>query len=167
MADIKEFNGYIANKEKVKSIACFPYDVLSPQDALRLSKNKDSFSNIIRSESKLDVDKYDIKVYKEARKNLMEFIKNGNIIKRTNKEFYIFRQTFNKKVQVGLVATINIDEYKNNVVKKHELTRIEKETDRINHFQYTKFNTEPVFLVYKKHNEVKKILNEEIKKMIS
>jgi uncharacterized protein (DUF1015 family) len=99
-------------------------------------------------------DLYDPKVYETARDNLMKLEESGALIQDTKPCFYIYRQIMNNRAQVGIVGCASIDDYTNNVIKKHEHTLAKKETDRINHVNTCNANTGPIFLTYRKNDEL-------------
>ncbi len=162
MAIVRPFRAIRPDKELVSKIAALPYDVISSEEAREMVKgNPYSFLHIDRAEIDLDieVDVHDKKVYEKARDNLNRMIKDGEFIQDENPYFYVYRQVMNRRVQTGLVFTASIDDYINNVIKKHEFTRADKEQDRINHVDYCNANTGPIFLTYRKNNKVSDIIN--------
>lgn len=166
MAIVRPFKAIRPQKELVKEVASLPYDVMSREEAKKMARgNKNSFLHVVRSEIDVDdsVDKYDEIVYKTANENLENFIKNDILIQDEAPKFYIYRQLMNGRVQTGIVGCTSIDDYMNNIIKKHEFTRPEKEIDRIKNFDYTNANTAPIFLTYRKNDEINKIVNDWIK----
>lgn len=162
MAIVRPFKAIRPIKELASKIASLPYDVMSSEEAREIVKgNPYSFLHIDRAEIDLDigVDVHDKKVYEKARDNLNRMIKNGEFIQDEKPCFYIYRQVMNGRIQTGLVFTASIDDYINNIIKKHEFTRADKEQDRINHVDYCNANTGPIFLTYRKDNKVSKIIN--------
>ena len=161
MAIIKSFRGYRPQKEYVARIASRPYDVLSSEEAAAEAKgNPYSFYHVIKSEIDLpaDTDHYSSVVYDTARKNLMRFIDNRTYIQDDVPCLYIYAQTMWGKTQYGLVACASVADYLGNVIRKHELTRVEKEVDRKTHIRVTNFNSEPVFFAYPDHEEIDRIV---------
>ena len=159
MANVSPFKG-IRPKNQIlaEKIISLPYDVMNREEAKKMSNgNKYSFLRVIRSEINLsdNINVYDKKVYEKAKEVLSDWIKNGILIEDEKNVFYIYRQIMNNRIQTGLVGCASIDDYMNNIIKKHEFTRKEKELDRINHFDIVDANTEPVFLTYKKNNKIK------------
>ena len=138
-----------------------PYDVMNRSEATKMAKgNPYSFLHISRAEidlPKID-DPYDNKVYETARDNIRKFIEDGTLMVESKPMLYIYRQTMNGNVQTGIVGCVSIDDYMNNVIKKHEYTRLEKEKDRINHFHVCNANTEPVFLTYRDNQKVRVLI---------
>jgi len=143
-----------------------PFKGIKPKEAKEMAKgNPFSFLHVVRSE--MDVEKtvsaYDESVYKKARTNLDKMINDEILIQDEKPMFYIYRQIMNGRVQTGLVGITSIDDYMNNVIKKHEFTREKKEIDRINNFDHCDANTAPIFLTYRKNNEISIIINDWIK----
>lgn len=166
MAIIKPFKAYRPIKELASNIAALPYDVMNTEEARKMvKKNKYSFLHVDRGEINFSekVDIYDEKVYRKSREILDKMIENKYYFQDMNPYFYIYRQTMNKNSQVGLVACASVDDYINNVIKKHEKTRKDKELDRIKHVDYCEAHTGPIFLTYRENNDVSQIINEGMK----
>lgn len=166
MAIVRPFKGIIPKKELAEQVACLPYDVMNRKEAKQMAEgNPNSYLHIVRSEIDLadSVGDYDPVVYETARKNLDAFVEKGIMTQDEAPIYYIYRQLMNGRVQTGLVACTSIDDYMNDVIKKHEFTRPTKEVDRINNFDYCDANTEPVFLTYRKNDEINRIVNDWIK----
>jgi len=162
MAIIKAFKGFRPRKELVAKIASRPYDVLSAEEAsAEVKGNPYSFYHVIKSEIDLppDTDHYSPEVYERARQNLQKFIDDKIIIQDLQPCMYIYAQTMWGKTQYGLVASASVTDYLNDVIRKHELTRVEKEEDRKTHIRVTNFNSEPVFFAYPDHEEIDRIVN--------
>lgn len=154
-------------KNLASKIASLPYDVIDSDEARKIAKgNPYSFLHVDKAEIDLDINinVHDKRVYEKARDNLNRMIKNGDFIQDKENYFYIYRQIMNKREQVGLVFTASIDDYRNNIIKKHEFTRADKEIDRINHVDYCNANTGPIFLTYRKNIEISKIIRKYIKR---
>ncbi len=166
MSVVRPFKAVRPNDEVYSKVASLPYDVMDRKEAKKLAEGNDlSFLHVVRSEIDLDdsVSAYDEKVYLKAKENLYNFIGN-NIMQQDEKPmYYIYRQIMDGRVQTGLVATTSIDEYLNNSIKKHELTREKKEQDRINNFYYTNANTAPIFLTYRYNETIDVLMNNWIK----
>ncbi len=161
MATVRPFAGIRPNPAYAAQIAALPYDVMNRQEAKEMAKNQPySFLHIDRAEIDLpdDVDAYSDIVYQTAKQKLEEMKQNGNFIQDTTPNFYIYRLTMGNHCQTGLVACTSIDEYTNGIIKKHELTRAEKEADRIRHVDTLNANTGPIFLVYRKNDTAKELL---------
>jgi uncharacterized protein (DUF1015 family) len=163
MITIRPFRGYRPAKGLEDKIACKPYDVIDYDEAFEKGKNNPfSFVHVIRSEINLPskTDPYSREVYLKAKETLDEFIDEGYLIEEDKEVFYIYRQVMKSRAQNGIVGCISIDDYGEDRIKKHELTKVDKEQDRINHFYYAKAQTEPVFLFYKKNQLIMEIIDE-------
>jgi len=139
---------------------------MNREEAKTMAEGNDlSFLHVVRSEMDVDpsVSQYDTSVYETARKNLDKFIADGVLVQDDKPKFYIYRQLMNGRVQTGIVGCTSIDDYMNNIIKKHEFTRPQKEEDRINNFDYCDANTAPIFLTYRKNDEINTIVNDWIK----
>ena len=164
MADIKPFKAYRPIKDKVEKIASLPYDVFNRQEAYeKVKNNPESFLAIDRPETQFapDYDMYAPEVYNKAHDMLWEQIEQGLFEQDEEKCYYIYEQTMNGRTQTGIVALSSIDDYLNNVIKKHENTREEKEQDRINHVYNCEAQTGPIFLCYREN----RLLTELIEKV--
>ncbi|MFO7371196.1 MAG: DUF1015 domain-containing protein, partial [Bacteroidales bacterium] len=162
MAIIKAFRGYRPKQELADKIACRPYDVLSSEEAAAEAKgNPQSFYHVIKSEIDFpaDTDHYAPAIYEKAKQNLNDFINKGIFIQDQNPCFYIYAQTMWGRTQYGLVACASVADYLNNAIRKHELTRVEKEIDRKTHIKVTNFNSEPVFFAYPDHEEINRLVD--------
>ncbi len=160
MAVIKAFKGYRPRKELAKLIASRPYDVLSSEEAREeAGDNMYSFYHIIKSEIDfpVNVDHYSPAIYDKAKSTLEKWIDDGILQQDETPCLYIYAQTFWGKTQYGIVACASVEDYLNNIIRKHELTRIEKEIDRKTHIRVTNFNTEPVFFAFRDHPEIDQI----------
>ncbi len=161
MAIVRPFAGIRPIPHLAHQIACLPYDVMNREEAKGMAQNNPySFLHVTRAEIDLDdsADPYDDATYQKSRKNLEQMIQKGILIQDPKPFYYIYRQVMNGRMQTGIVGCTSIDEYINDKIKKHELTRHEKELDRIKHFDYTNANTEPVFLTYRADQEINEIL---------
>lgn len=161
MAIIKPFQGFRPAPELAERVVSLPYDVMDSEEARQITgKNKDSFLRVTKAEVDLDprVDVHAPEVYKKAADNLAEFIKTKRLIQEEKNSFYIYRQKMGEHVQIGLVAAASVDEYKEGAIKKHELTRPDKEQDRVDHIMATKAQTGAVFLTYKARMEVNELI---------
>jgi uncharacterized protein (DUF1015 family) len=166
MAVVRPFKGIRPQKELADKVASLPYDVMNREEAKEMAKgNPYSFLHVGRSEIDLDdaVDAYDPKVYEMARHNLDKMVEDDILFQDDQPIFYIYRQIMDGRVQTGIVGCNSIDDYMNDIIKKHEFTRPEKEVDRINNFDYCDANTEPIFLTYKSNKEINTIVNDWIK----
>jgi uncharacterized protein (DUF1015 family) len=161
MATIKPFKALRPQAQFAKQVASKPYDVLTSAEAKKEAQgNPNSFLHITKSEIDLpdNIDVHSKEVYEKAKDNLQAFIKR-EIFFRENKEcFYIYRLTLNDRSQTGLIAVSSIDDYENNIIKKHELTRPDKELDRINHIKTTGAQTGNVFMAYRNNDAIDNIV---------
>ncbi len=166
MAVVRGFKGLRPKEDIVEKVASLPYDVMNRKEAKEMAKGNDiSFLHVVRPEIDVDdsVDIHDKSVYEMARKNLDKFENEGILIEDEEERLYIYRQIMNGRVQTGIVGATSIDDYMNDIIKKHEFTRPEKEQDRINNFDYCDANTAPIFLTYRKNDRINSIVNEWIK----
>lgn len=167
MAIIRAFKAYRPIKEHVKDIAALPYDVMSSKEARGMVKNnKYSFLHVDRAEVNLDesVGEYDKVVYDTAKKVLENMIEEGLYIQEKAPAIYIYQQIMDGRGQKGIVCCTSVDDYINNIIKKHERTRLLKEIDRVNHVDICNANTGPIFLTYRNNNEISSIVEEWTKK---
>lgn len=163
MTNLRPFKGYRPPKELAKKIASRPYDVLNSFEAnIEAANNEYSLLHIIKPEIDLPSSTYhyDQIVYDKAKENFDLFIKKGYLIKDEKPHLYIYAQTMNEKTQYGIVGCTSIDDYMNGVIKKHELTRKDKEEDRMNHVRITNANMEPVFFTYPANEEIDNIVQD-------
>lgn len=166
MAVIKAFMAYRPKADLADQIAALPYDVYNRQEAKAEVADKPfSFLNIDRAETGLgdEVDTYADEVYERAHSLLQEFIQKGYFVKEEKPCYYLYELTMNGRTQTGLVGCASIDDYMNQVIKKHENTRADKEEDRIRHVDTCNAQTGPIFLAYRK-NEVIQMITEKTKK---
>lgn len=151
MAIIKPFKGIRPPKELVEQVACRPYDVLNSEEARQEAHgNEKSLYRIIKPEIDFPVgtDEHDEAVYSKAAENFEKFQKEGWLVQDNKEQYYIYAQTMNGKTQYGLVVGAYVPDYMNGVIKKHELTRRDKEEDRMKHVRVNNANIEPVFFAY-------------------
>lgn len=161
MATIRPFKGIRPVRELASKIAALPYDVMNSDEARKMVvDNPHSFLHVDRAEVDLDpsIDVHDKRVYEKARENLDKMIDDGEYIQDEIPCLYIYRQIMNGRSQTGIVFCASIDDYLNNVIKKHEFTRADKELDRINHVDYCDANTGPIFLTYKEEQIASEII---------
>ncbi len=166
MAVIKSFKGYRPQKEYVREIASRPYDVLNSEEAREEVKgNPHSFLHVVKPEVDLPqgVDLHSEGVYKKAKENLDNLIEEGMFRQDEEPALYIYAQTMFGKTQYGIVGCAAVEDYMNGVIKKHELTRPDKEEDRMNHIRLTNFNAEPVFFSYPDHAGLDAIVQKVVK----
>lgn len=159
MAVVKAFKAVRPTPELADKVAALPYDVMDSNEAREMVKgNPYSFLHVDKAEIDLDpsIDLYDKRVYEKARDNMRGMIKDGVLQQDKNDYLYIYKQVMDGRAQIGLVGCTSIDDYINNIIKKHEFTRADKEQDRINHVDYCNANTGPIFLTYR----AKKAIND-------
>ena len=157
MAVFKAFRALRPAPEKAAKVAALPYDVVDRQEAKAIGdKNPDSFLHVDRAEMDLpdETDLYDSSVYVKARENLHNMEADGTMIQDEAPCYYIYELTRKGKTQTGLAGCCSIDDYLNDVVKKHELTREDKEQDRIRHVDVCDANTGPIYLACKYPQEL-------------
>ncbi len=167
MVTVKPFRALRPTNEYVKECAALPYDVMSSDEAREEVKGKPySFLHIDKAEIDLEkgIDLYDDKVYAKARENLLAFEEKGVYIQDTNATFYLYRQVMDGRAQTGVVGCASIDDYLQNRIKKHELTRADKELDRIRHVDTCSAQTGPIFLAYKESADLDEIIESETQK---
>jgi uncharacterized protein (DUF1015 family) len=167
MSIIKAFKCVRPVNEYVSEIAALPYDVYSRAEAKEVVKdNPLSFLNIDRAETFFDhsIDMYSKQVYEKARDTLQDMIDKKLYIQDEKPCLYIYRLVMEGRAQTGLVTCTSIDDYLQDKIKKHELTRATKEQDRINHVDYLDANTGPIFLTYRAQKDIDKIIDEWISK---
>lgn len=163
MARIKPFKSLRPEPKLASKVASLPYDVVSRDEAFELSKgNPFSFYRVVKAEIDFpaEIEESSTKVYKKAKENLDRMIKNKILVQDSKASFYIYRQKMGNHVQTGIVACVDIDEYVSSLIKKHELTRKDKEQDRTRHVQALQANTGPVFLTYRKKDDIDKVVND-------
>ena len=162
MATIRPFMGIRPAPEYAKDVAALPYDVMNTEEAREMVKgNPYSFLHIDRAEIDLPVgtDPYSPAVYEKARDTFYEQLDKGIFTQDLLPNLYIYRLTMDGRSQTGLVVCTAIDEYLNDTIKKHELTRADKEADRIRHVDTLNANTGPIFLAYKENADAKAIID--------
>lgn len=163
MSTLHPFKGFRPTKELCSKVAALPYDVMSSAEAREMVKGDPySFLHVDRAEIDLpeDTDIYSEEVYKKAADNLNSMIEKGIYIQDREPVLYVYRLTMDGRSQTGLVGCSAIDEYINGSIKKHELTRADKEQDRINHVDYCNANTGPIFLTYHAKDEIDSLIAE-------
>ena len=161
MATIKPFKAIRPTSDKAASVAALPYDVYNRAEARAAARGKyDSFLRVDRPETTMDerIDLYDEAVYRQAKKNLEKLFDRNCIFQDEVPYYYLYELTMDGRSQTGLVACTSIDEYLNGQIKKHELTRADKELDRINHVDACDANTGPIFLTYRHQDEINTLI---------
>lgn len=162
MATVRPFRAIRPAQKYASKVVSLPYDVMNRKEAAKMAEeNPYSFLHICRSEIDLpnQKDPYDKSVYAKAKSNMGDFLNKGILKQDEKPSLYIYRQIMDGRVQTGIVGTVSVDEYQNNTIKKHEYTRVEKELDRINHFDICNANTEPVFLTYRDDKRIRVLID--------
>jgi len=166
MAILKPFKGLRPPVEIVEKVASRPYDVLNTEEARKEAEgNPQSLLRITKAEIDLPrgTDEHAQEVYDKVVENFKLFQDKGWLVQDTKEKYYVYAQTMDGRTQYGIVGCAHIDDYFNNNIKKHELTRKDKEEDRMIHVRITNANVEPVFFSYPANNEIDKIVSETIK----
>lgn len=151
MAKVKPFRGIRPPRNLVEQVASRPYDVLNSAEARAEAEgNPKSLYHIIKPEIDFtpDTDEHDPRVYEKAAENFTAFQKNGWLVQDSSEHYYIYAQTMNGRTQYGIVLAASVDDYMNGRIRKHELTRRDKEEDRMKHVRVNNANIEPVFLAF-------------------
>ena len=162
MAVLRAFKGLRPPKEIVKDLASRPYDVLNSEEAKQeAAGNEHSLLHIIKPEIDLppDIDIHSQPVYDKAKENFDLFRAKGWLVPDPEAYFYIYAQTMNGKTQYGVVGCAAVEDYLNDIIKKHELTRPDKEEDRMKHVRITNANMEPVFFSYPAKKEIDEVVS--------
>ncbi len=152
MSQIKPFKAYRPKPDIAGNLASVPYDVVNTAEARKLAEgNPVSFLHVCRPEIEFPegVDEHDDKVYAKGAENLKKFIKEGALVQDATPCLYVYQQKMGDHVQAGLVCLCSVKEYENDLIKKHEYTRKDKEDDRTRHVTEQAANAEPVFLTYR------------------
>lgn len=163
MSIVKPFKCVRPTKEYASRVAALPYDVYNRKEAKEVAlKEPISFLNIDRPETQFDdsIDMYSEQVYDKARELLDSMISNGIFTTDLDECYYIYEMTMDGRTQTGIVACASIDDYLNNVIKKHENTRADKEIDRIKHVDTCNAQTGPIFLAYRSVDVINQIVDE-------
>ena len=163
MAKIIPFKAYRPASGLEAKIAALPYDVYNREEALEVvKKNPLSFLAIDRAETQFDpdMDMYADEVYDKAREMMWQQIEEGSFVQDEAPCFYLYRQVMNGRSQTGIVACASIDDYLNEVIKKHENTRADKEIDRIRHVDTCNAQSGPIFLAYRAKDTLRQIMEE-------
>lgn len=166
MATLKPFRGYRPPKEIVKQLASRPYDVLNSEEARKeAGDNPYSFLRVVKPEVELpeDIDLYSQALYDKAKENFQKFIDKGYLVRDEKPKYYVYAQSWGDKVQYGIVGCAGVEDYLNDVIKKHELTRPDKEEDRMKHVRVTNANAEPVFFTYPQKEAIDDIVARVVK----
>lgn len=160
MATVKPFKCIRPRQDLASRIAALPYDVYNRSEALEeVKKEPLSFLKIDRAETQFDdsVDTYDERVYQKAHSTLWSMVEEGLFEQDSQNCYYIYELTMAGRIQTGIVACSSIDDYENNIIKKHENTRADKEIDRINHVNICNAQTGPIFLAYRSNETINRV----------
>jgi uncharacterized protein (DUF1015 family) len=163
MTVVKPFRGLRPPRSIAGDLACLPYDVMSSDEARKMAEGKEcSLLHITRSEIDLspEIDVHSEEVYNKSVANFAEWRKKGWLVQDKTPGFYIYAQTMNGRTQYGIVGCASVDDYLNGKIKKHELTRPDKEQDRMIHVRVNDANIEPVFFTYPAVKEIDNIVND-------
>lgn len=161
MADIKPFRAIRPKQGLESRIAALPYDVYNRAEAKEETiKEPMSFLKIDRAETQFDdsVDTYADEVYKRAHDTFWSMVEDGSFIREAEDCYYLYELTMNGRSQAGIVACASIDDYENQIIKKHENTRADKEIDRIHHVDALSAQTGPIFLAYRAKEEINEVV---------
>jgi len=166
MATLKPFKGLRPPKDIAENLACLPYDVMSSEEAAKMAEGKDcSLLHITRAEidCPAGTDIHSETVYEKAVSNFKEWQEKGWLAQDEEPKFYIYAQTMDGRTQYGIVANAACEDYRTGIIKKHELTRPDKEEDRMILTRYLNANIEPVFFSYKAVPEIDEIVADIVK----
>ena len=162
MAIIKPFKGLRPPREVVEELACLPYDVMNSEEAAEMAEGKEkSLLRITKAEIECPgvEDIHSETVYNKSVENFNLFQEKGWLVQDDKPRYYIYAQTMNGRTQYGIVGAAACADYENGIIKKHELTRPDKEEDRKNHIRITNFNAEPVFFAYPDNTKIDVIVH--------
>lgn len=163
MAFIKPFKAVRPKKELAEQVAALPYDVMNTEEAVEMAAgNKVSFLHISRPEIDLPqgTDVHSEEVYVKGRENLENFLAQGVLVQDESEQYYVYRQKMGGITQTGLVVCAGVDDYQTGTIKKHELTRADKEEDRVRHIDVLNANDEPVFYTYRNNPEITRTIED-------
>ena len=161
MAKVKPFRGLRPPKAFVEQVASKPYDVLSSEEARAEAEgNEKSLYHIIKPEIDFEpgTGEHEQKVYDRAVENFQKFQREGWLVKDEKEQYYLYAQTMDGRTQYGLVVGASVDDYLTGKIKKHELTRKEKEVDRMHHIEINNANIEPVFLSFPTNEVLEQVI---------
>jgi len=165
MLRVQPFQAIRPDPNKAAQVACVPYDVINTAEARELARgNPHSFLHVIRAEIDLpeSTNPYDAAVYAKARENLERFLREDVLRRDTAPRMFIYRQVMNHRSQTGLVCCCHIDDYANDIIRKHETTRKDKEDDRTRHVLEVNAHAEPVFLTYRDQPSIDDLVEADI-----
>ncbi len=161
MAKVKPFRGLRPPKQFVEQVASKPYDVLSSEEARAEAEgNEKSLYHIIKPEIDFEpgTGEHEEKVYDKAVENFQKFQREGWLVQDEKEQYYLYAQTMDGRTQYGLVVGASVDDYLTGKIKKHELTRKEKEVDRMHHIEINNANIEPVFLSFPTNEVLERVI---------
>ena len=161
MSIVKPFRGLRPDKKIAEKLSCLPYDVMNSKEAAKMAEgNPYSFLHVTRAEIDLDenIDPHSEVVYNKSIENFKKFQDEKYLVKDSEPKFYIYAQTMNGRTQYGIAGAAFCEDYQNEIIKKHELTRPDKEDDRMVHIREINANAEPVFLSYRAVPEIDAIV---------
>ena len=161
MTCFEPFHALRPRAELAQAALCPPYDVVTRQEAEKIAgESPYSFMRVIRAEVDLpDADPYSEAVYRKGAENLNKLEEDGIYFTDGKPCYYIYSETLNGRSQTGIVGCSSIDDYENGVIKRHEVTRTEKELDRIRHFETCSADTEPVFFFFRSNHDISAVMN--------
>ena len=162
MSTVKPFRGLRPQKDIAARLSCLPYDVMNTQEAAQMAQgNPQSFLHITRAEIDLPdgIDPHSKQVYDKSLQNFNDFQQKGWLFQDAEPKFYIYAQTMDGRTQYGIAGAAFCEDYQNGIIKKHELTRPDKEDDRMVHVNTLDANAEPVFLSYRAVPEIDAIVD--------
>ena len=165
MSVFRPFRGIRPVPEQAAEVASRPYDVLDSEEARAEAEGHPlSFLHVVKPEIDLptDADPYADEVYAKGRENFQSMLDSGSLLREESPAFYLYRLTMDGRSQVGVVGCCHVDEYYDGSIKKHELTRLVKEDDRVRHVQTLNANAEPVFFSYRGREEIDAFVNERL-----
>ncbi|MFC2088014.1 DUF1015 domain-containing protein [Calditrichota bacterium] len=162
MSIVRPFRGLRPTKDMAEKVASPPYDIINSEEAREMAEgNPFTFLHVNKPEIDLppETDHYDEAVYKQGAANLQKLIEDGVLIQDDKPCFYLYKQVMGSHEQIGLVAGASVEEYDNDLIKKHELTRVDKENDRLKHILSLQAQTGPVFLTYTAQSSIDNLVN--------
>ncbi len=162
MANIKAFRAIRPTKGLEQKIAALPYDVYNRREAKNeVSKEPDTFLKVDRAETLFpdDYNMYSDEVYQKAKEVFWNMVSEKKFVMEESDAYYVYELTMNKRSQTGIVGCASVEDYINNVIKKHENTRADKEIDRIKHVDVLEAQTGPIFLAYRSREEINEVVN--------
>ena len=167
MVKVKKFKAYVPPKEVAPKLLAPPYDVVDTKEARKIAgDNEMCFLRVSRADLEFPdgTDPYSPPIYEHARDNLRKFISKGYLVQDTSARVYIYAQKMGSHIQYGIMALSHIDDYEAGCIKKHELTRKDKEADRTKITDMQNANTGPVFLTYKHKDTIDSVVKEVVSK---